>query len=208
MESGNINRDFPDFVDAWPSDSSWLKYHIRYCVEKNKYFVYPYTSFTTYLSDAGEHTTAGSSKYQVPMEYDCDKKYDFVNMNETESIYDSFFENESIYTWLGFKKSELIVDLYGQKSINNSCKYLLTEKKYKLPILNTFDLNYRPHEMNIKYCCKGNKIFLYQIDENIKCKKDKISRLLEYQDYYYGEIFGDRLWFQKAIRKLVKLFKL
>jgi Glycosyl transferase family 2. len=41
-EFGEING-VPESVCGWPS-SSWLKYHIRYCVEKDKYFVYPYKS--------------------------------------------------------------------------------------------------------------------------------------------------------------------
>ncbi len=57
--------DFPDFMTNWTK--SWLKYHNKYCVTQNKYFVYPYNSYTTCFSEAGEHSVVVFSNFQVPM---------------------------------------------------------------------------------------------------------------------------------------------
>ena len=57
----NSHRDFPTESDILPrkicqwKESSWLKYHTRYCIENNLFFVYPYTSYTTNNGDAGTH---------------------------------------------------------------------------------------------------------------------------------------------------------
>ena len=45
----------PQSICSW-DERSWLKYHTRYCIENNKYFVYPYTSYTTNFADVGIHS--------------------------------------------------------------------------------------------------------------------------------------------------------
>lgn len=88
----NNDQEFPVLphlpvnICKWPK-SSWLKYHTRYCIENNKYFVYPYISLTTNYSDAGVHSNKASFLFQTPMLYGC--KFDY---NLTPTIrYDGFF---------------------------------------------------------------------------------------------------------------------
>ena len=57
--------DFPEFYDK--VDKVVAKYHNKYCVTQNKYFVYPYNSYTTCFSEAGEHSVVSVSNFQVPM---------------------------------------------------------------------------------------------------------------------------------------------
>ena len=49
------DNTIPQALNQWP-ESSWLKFHDRYCIEKGKYFVYPYVAVSTNCSDAGEHS--------------------------------------------------------------------------------------------------------------------------------------------------------
>lgn len=39
----------PQNLFTW-SEKSWLKFHDRYCIETNRYFVYPYVSLSTNYS--------------------------------------------------------------------------------------------------------------------------------------------------------------
>ena len=53
----------PNAICNWPK-SSWLKYHTRYCIEKNKYFVYPYVSLSTNNADIGTHYNQKTTLFQ------------------------------------------------------------------------------------------------------------------------------------------------
>ncbi len=59
-------ESIPENVRSW-GESSWLKYFIRYCVEKDKYFIYPTLSRTTNFSDAGTHSMGRASELSVPL---------------------------------------------------------------------------------------------------------------------------------------------
>lgn len=48
-------------------EKSWLKYHIAYCIDQNKYFVYPYSSYSTNCADKGTHVTTNLFVFQSPL---------------------------------------------------------------------------------------------------------------------------------------------
>ncbi len=90
------NDNVPNTISSWP-ESSWLKYHIKYCIEKGKYFAYPYNSLTTCFSDVGEHCLESSNRFQVPLVIEWKDKYKFVDPDKKDVIrYDSFFERENL----------------------------------------------------------------------------------------------------------------
>ena len=63
----NYEPHLPESICKW--DKSWLKYHTRYCIEQNKYFLHPYTSLSTNNGDTGTHNTKKSdSTYQVSLQ--------------------------------------------------------------------------------------------------------------------------------------------
>ena len=114
-----VNKsNIPKNILEW-NEKSWLKYHIEYCIEKNKYFVYPYFSLTTNFSDAGTHVEKNSTRMQVPMDMSIDKKYVFPNFNDKAIKYDAFFENIDLCNVLEIPSKDLEIDLYGAKEISN-----------------------------------------------------------------------------------------
>ena len=85
----------PRSICNWPR-TSWLKYHTRYCIECNKYFIYPYVSLSTNNADVGVHYAQKSSLFQSSMLYG--KKTTFKLNPQVR--YDAFFENENLCDFL------------------------------------------------------------------------------------------------------------
>lgn len=175
----------PSAVSRW-KDSSWLKYHIRYCVEKNKYFVYPYESLTTNFTEIGTHNQYRTALYQVPLQVDAQKRYRFGLLDDKQSVvYDAFFENTRIAEVLGIPSEELCVDLYGSKPDTKKEKYWLTTICADYRLEKSFGLSLRPQELNVMLNIPGTEIKLY----NLSCHKDEKQgdSLTDYQffDYYY-----------------------
>lgn len=146
----------PLSICKWPK-SSWLKYHTRYCIEKNKYFVYPYTSLTTNYSDVGVHSNQSSYLFQVPLLFSCKKDY----ILEPTIHYDGFFENENILKYLNYNEDEICIDLYGEKSNREKKRYYLTTKLLNYKIISSYGLCLRPIELNVIKEIEGQGIFLY-----------------------------------------------
>lgn len=149
----------PEFVSSW-SDNSWLKYHIKYCIENKKYFVYPYTSLTTCFSDAGEHSAGTTDFYQVRLMMDTKKKYHFEKL-ENGIIYDAFFERCDLWKYLDCQEDELCVDLYGTKNNQQGKRYWLTKTQSPYQVVKKYGLCMRPHEYNVIFDIEGTDIFLY-----------------------------------------------
>ena len=146
----------PNSICKWPK-SSWLKYHTRYCIEKNKYFVYPYTSLTTNYSDVGVHSTQASFLYQVPTLFGIKKNF----ILEPTIKYDGFFENENLLFYLNIDENDVCLDLYGEKGNRMNKRYYLTTKKLNFKILKSYGLSLRPIELNIINKIEGQDILLY-----------------------------------------------
>lgn len=173
----------PSTVCHW-RDSSWLKYHIRYCVEKKKYFVYPYESLATNFTEIGTHNKYKTALYQVPLQTDSQKKYNFASLEESQAVYDAFFENERIAHDLNLSPDDLCVDLYGSKPVPVEKKYWLTTRKEDYRVVKTYELSLRPQELNIKLDVSGKEIKLYDLETPEK-NKDKTLSMYQYFDYYY-----------------------
>lgn len=153
----------PANIVAWP-ETSWLKYHIKYCIENNKYFVYPYRSYTTCFSDIGEHIKANTSKYQVPIMQGKPTKFRLMEMDERSVKYDGFFENCNLYNYCNVDRNDILVDLYGDH-VATSKRYLLTLKRLPYRIVKSWGNRMVPHEMNIICNISGEDIFLYDLGE-------------------------------------------
>ena len=76
----------------WP-ESSWLKYHMKYCLEKNKYFVYPYFSLSTNNSEVGLHTMCSETYNQAKLLALPQKRFKLVSLDGVLIKYDAFFEH-------------------------------------------------------------------------------------------------------------------
>lgn len=185
-EEFEVNPQIPDYVSAWPK-TSWLKYHIKYCIDRNKYFVYPYTSLTTNFTDAGENFAIPSIGFQVPMQMDIRDDYKFPEFIEGKIKYDAFFENKGLGEYLveklNIKEEDICIDLYATKKNRMNKRYWLTMEVMDHQIIKSFGLLLKPQEENIYEEINGNQIFLYdtvvheknpykQNEEGLKCNYD------------------------------------
>lgn len=158
------SKEIPNTICLW-GDKSWLKYHIRYCIENDKYFVFPYCSLSTNFSEEGEHNNGNiSTAFQVPLQSGKKLSYTLPVFGSEAIYYDGFFENISLYGHLGLSKSCLCLDLNGMSGNKTNKKYWLTTKIYDYKIINSFGLAYRPIDLNIITGTKGHTIFLYDTE--------------------------------------------
>lgn len=170
----------PKSICSWPK-SSWLKYHTRYCIEQNKYFVYPYKSYSTCFSDAGVHTSVSSPRFQTSL------SSGNIGVIKLEPVvkYDSFFENTAIYDWLQLPQDDLCVDYYGDKGNRENKRFWLSREVLPYKIIKSFGLVMKPYELNIKYQIQGNDLFLY--DVTVKAKSIILDAIKDRQFFYmYG----------------------
>lgn len=150
----------PPYVAQW-SDHSWLKHHIRYCIETRRFFVYPRVSLTTNFSDLGQHNLGKENGYQVPFQEAYAKVYRFPTLDESRAVYDAYFESMILGQVLGIDAADLCVDLYGLKGNRNNRRYWLTLDPAPFEIQKSFDLAFRPQEANVLHGVPGEAIRLY-----------------------------------------------
>ena len=159
-------KKLPQYIASWPANS-WLKYHIWYCVDRDKYFVYPYTSLTTNFMEAGEHSRGECWRYQVAMQSGTVSHYRLQRLEDASAVkYDVFYENQGVAAWLGLPEEAVCVDLYGSKETAEGCRYWLTPRNADLPVARSFGLFMRPLEQNIQYNMEGDFFKLYRLPDN------------------------------------------
>lgn len=205
-------KHLPRSICLW-NQKSWLKYHTRYCIEENKYFVHPYASLSTNFGDAGEHNDGTSNTiYQVPMQ--CGKKTSFLlpDFDSKAVFYDGFFEYVKLYNVLGYTPDELCIDLQGEWHNRLNKRYWLTTEVEDYKIVRSFGLNYRPIDLNVLNNNEGNQIFLYDTTVAVKNsnKKNRKSFLYRYhlsnmfyfvRSYGFGYALKD---FIESVKKRIK----
>lgn len=169
----------PHRICSW-NKKSWLKYHSRYCIEENKYFVHPYVSLTTNFGDVGEHSNgAANTVYQVELQQGEKTNYVLPEFGERAVYYDGFFENKSIYQEMDLDVNSLCLDLNGEWKNRLNKRYWLTTEIQDYKIVRSFGLNYRPVEVNVMMNNPGRQIFLYdtQSTEKNPCRKSNKTML-------------------------------
>ena len=192
-EFGEMNH-LPTAVCKWPK-SSWLKYHTRYCIENDKYFVYPYVALSTNNSDRGTHVSKQNTLFQSYMLFGEKKIFNLKDIVK----YDGFFENENIINFLNLHKTELCVDFYGNKNNKQNCRYWLTRKKMNYHIINSYSLTYKPYELNIIFNKLGYDIFLYDTNKQQENTINKNTLT----DYCY--LYKISSW-KNFIKMIIKLY--
>ena len=162
--------DIPQFVKAWP-ESSWKKYFAAYLVHQNKYFSYPYRSYTTNFADAdGTHVKESTTFYQVPLA-DQSRRLESLEhdaFSVDSIIYDSYMEPNPrrLSKILGVPSDELVVDMYGCKP-----KELLRKKKFAL---------------TTKRCSEyigANYLTLKPVEQNVFLAKQHLSEKVTWSDF-------------------------
>lgn len=169
------NSTIPRNVTQW-SDQSWLKYYIAHLIETKKYFLYPKISLTTNFSDAGTHVGEDSTAFQVPLYFNKKKGFNFSTLQDSNSVYDAFFENVNIYKNLGYSKASICIDLYAYKDKPKE-RYWLTTQFLNYKIIKSFGRSLRPIDANIVEDIIGKDIYLYDTeliaDNNPKIKSNR-----------------------------------
>lgn len=203
--------ELPTYLNNWP-ETSWLKFHDKYCIECNKYFVYPYYSLSSNTSEAGEHANISSCDYQTELQF---QKSNFVFQDfSDESIrYDEYFEREGLGKYLGLSDKDVFVDLYGTRRIDVSREYVLSTNKLKnVDVVKSFRLFLRPIETSIMYGISGDGIYLYRSSDYIKNVKGVIPyELMKYEmrtmDWRQLFAFSVKLFWDDIKSRLLKIRK-
>lgn len=196
------DETLPKALNQWP-ESSWLKFHDKYCIETGKYFVYPYTSVSTNCSDAGEHNKKSVTDHQVELMYG-KRKYIFPQFTSEAVIYDEFMEREGLEKYFGVQKEELTVTLWGTKPKNLYKRYVLTLDNLPYKCVDHFGLALRPIELNIIADFKGEMIKLY----DTKYKTNGKYKSKDYDRYKYSIRSNDyRTLFLFSVKMLAEFFK-
>lgn len=210
------NDNLPDFVIKW-KETSWLKYFIKYNQENNKFVVYPRISLTSNFSDAGTNNPLDEIYlYQTNLMIE-KKNYGFKKLEESISIYDSYFEMNSTKNNILLENySDIEFDLYGTKKVNKiKSKYLISTKICNIPI-KTYGLIMKPHEINILNNIEGNDIyfgltkdFQEKINNQFKKKRFKYywTHTPQYIDLIYLFVHRTNHKFINLKNKIRKLFK-
>ena len=164
-ESQDLGRDglLPSYISRW-NEHSWLKYYMRYLVETNKYFVYPYVSLSTNASDAGQHCLVPNNDYQVPMRRGSltYRLPDFVDAIK----YDVFFERSHVEEKvLPDLEGTKILDFYGLKKTFDNADYLISTQKLPYYVVEEIGLVYKPIEQNAFEPELGHGAFVYKLSE-------------------------------------------
>ena len=204
----------PYSICSW-NEKSWLKFHTRYCIEENKFFVYPYTSLTSNYGDAGEHSKGvANTVYQVPVQLGRKDVYYLPEFGSDAVYYDGFFENMSLYQKLGLNTDNLCLDLHGEWKNRLKKEYWLTTEVKNFKIVKSYGLNYRPIELNVLLDNPGEGIFLYDTNVNAKNHIKKKSKVLLYHYHLYNMFYFVRRYgwrnfltdtFQVVISKMKSL---
>lgn len=178
------DADVPNSVSNWPK-TSWLKYHIKYCIKKDKYFVYPYDSMATCFSDVGEHCKEENIRFQVPISLQTRRDYRFAELSDDSITYDAFFERTNIGSVLQVSNSDVCMDLYGTKNNSEGKRYWVSLNALPYKTIFTFGMEMRPHESNIYNKIIGEEIRVY--DTQVKAESIK-SPFVDYSfvNYYYN----------------------
>jgi hypothetical protein len=204
----------PSCLRQWP-DTSWLKFHTCYCIEKNKYFVYPYDSLSTNNADAGVNSRRADTLMQAPLLAGMKRNWTFPE-HGSEICYDGFFEPKFLAKYLNIANAEFVCDLYGEKAFTPQSCYLLSLKPLGFKVVNSFSLKLRPIEMNIILNSCGSAIRLY--DTSQPAAKPKAADTYSLYHYYYGNAFYKsrtmlgfgrcmRLWCELIVNKIKNIIQ-
>lgn len=182
----------PQNINSW-SEKSWLKYHTRYCIENNKYFVFPYYALATNNSEVGMHVKSAETVFQSELQGIPVNEYRLPTFEECRIKYDGFFEPKFIAQCLGLKEEDVCVDLNGMKSKCLYKRYLLSMDILPYKVIRSYGLQLYPIEMNIIQGREGLEIRLYdtQVSDKLTGRSNSV--------YYYKYLYRDALPKVKSI---------
>ena len=157
----------PKELCCWP-ETSWKKYHVKFCVDNDYYFVYPYVSFATCFSDFGTHTRRIDTFIQVDLYQGYNKRFRFPDISNNDAVfYDVFYERTNLK---GYENCEF--DLYGIKHLSDNKRYVISPRSLPYEIVAAYGAQMKPQEANVLMEVPGDDFYKY----DKLCKKEKPSR--------------------------------
>lgn len=163
-------NDLPENINKW-RENSWKKNFSNYLVGSNKFVIYPYISFTTNYTIAGEHCKMDVPDYHVVLQHGNKKDFSFCKLDECIK-YDQFFERLDLtYSSIGLLTKKVCLDLYGSKTCFDDAEILITTKRLSYKVIKTYKLERKPHEENLIYPEEGIGIYVY--DLSIRAREPK-----------------------------------
>lgn len=151
----------PRYVSRW-NEKSWLKYYMRYIVDTDKYFIYPYVSLTTNSSEAGEHRDSSCNDYQVAL-LRGNKAYVMPPLDSLVR-YDVFFERQNLKSsYLDRYEGDIVFDLYGDRQNCSEYDYVISTAARPLKIVDELSMRCRPIEANCYHPIPGKDIRVYDV---------------------------------------------
>lgn len=207
----------PKSVAMWPK-SSWKKYYSAYLILNNKYFVYPYISFTSNCADSGgTHNLHEFNTVQVPLNHSETHVPSFLlpKLDDNSITYDGFMEykltpNRIIF---GINSSEIQIDLYGTKplSLLMNSEYSISSKKNTHPLVG-FPLRFKSIENNLYYLLDNSDNSFFSLNkssnfitETAHTKRIRDFKLLNY--FNYSQIINKSFLYGLFCTYLNKIFK-
>jgi hypothetical protein len=152
--------NIPHQVKLWTH--SWKKYYLAYMIESDKYFVYPFVSYTNELGGTGVHYTEQLNVNTVNLYMGSSPKIYFQSFDTAIYLYDAFFElKPQIIEWNN-TKIRVDFDLNGNKDIEFIESDYIVSSKNNGKYIKSYGSIYIPYELNILLEEKGNSFFLYE----------------------------------------------
>jgi hypothetical protein len=144
----------PDVVRRWPK-TSWKKYFAAYLAEARRYFINPYSSYTTNFADSGTHLDQSTSIFQVSLSCPSRPRPElrFPPVDFPEIAYDAYMEacGAAAFRAIGMTEEDVEIDLYGSKGSRYPGKMYMVSPRRCGPILKRFPASLRPLDANIVF---------------------------------------------------------
>ena len=179
-----LGNNMPKNVYEW-GKSSWKKNYMAYIVSTNKFFVYPYQSYSTNRSEVGTHRKLSTTDFQVQL---VEGQMDWRLAPVDSSIkYDIFFERLNMESYIEeLNDKKICMDLYGMKTNYQNSDFLFSTRKLPYKIVKEIGLVYRPMEVNCIQPVPGKGLYLYDLHTTAQIPKDKNNEFLLYEYQFPG----------------------
>lgn len=158
-----------DMFRNYKLDEDWFPLKTRYLIETERYYCFPRSAHCVNFGDEGVHFSKSTNFFQTELCLSIGVPF-YKSFDESLAVYDSFYEllpSRIFKLAPDSKLQNAEIDINGTKNLNYTRKdYVLTSKPVK-SFEQSFGLEMRPPELNIKYEIPGNQIFLAK-KENVK----------------------------------------
>ena len=180
--------DMPARIYRW-GRTSWKKNFMAYIVSQDKYFVYPYVSFSTNRSEAGTHRDASTGDYQVTIVEGANiKELNFARFEDSIK-YDVYFERINVQLLQDeYKNKRVCMDLYGLKSKFENYDILFSSQALPYKLIMSIGLSFRPMEINCYRLVEGRGVFMYDITKKSSFPTERDLKLNRFAQLEYNTI--------------------